>query len=123
MLRAYKRSNKNILGKEGEQRAKSYLKERGYKILETNFKNKFGEIDIIAKKDGFLVFIEVKYRSTVAFDYPYEAVTSKKLKKLKQLIDYYYLLKKVNLPAKLEIIAIWKEGGKTCLKHIKEIIF
>lgn len=48
-----------------EERARSYLRESGYKILETRYKTKFGEIDIIAEKGAVLCFVEVKIRQTL----------------------------------------------------------
>ena len=56
---------KNILGKEGEALACNYLKEKGYKIIDTNYKNTIGEIDIIAKIQSSYVFIEVKTRTPI----------------------------------------------------------
>lgn len=69
-------------GKRGESIAKDYLISKGYKILFTNYRNKIGEIDIIAKDKDILVFIEVKTRSNTNYGYPYEAVNKKKQHKI-----------------------------------------
>ena len=53
---------KNIFGKRSEIIAMNFLKKKGYKILETNYKNTIGEIDIIAKDNDYIVFVEVKGR-------------------------------------------------------------
>lgn len=55
-------NDKQNLGKLGEEIVAKYLKRNGYKIVEKNYKNKFGEIDLIVKKDNMLSFIEVKTR-------------------------------------------------------------
>ncbi len=55
--------NKRAAGADKEQLAARYLVDNGYTVLERNFRNKTGEIDIIAKKDNYIVFVEVKYRS------------------------------------------------------------
>ena len=58
---------KNILGKRSEIIAMNFLKKKGYKILETNYKNSIGEIDIIAKDNDYIVFVEVKGRMSKKF--------------------------------------------------------
>lgn len=80
----YTKIKNNIEGKKGEIKAVLFLKQHSYKILETNFKNKIGEIDIIAEKDGVIVFIEVKNRSTYRFGRPIEAVDFRKQNKIKK---------------------------------------
>ena len=65
---------KKLFGDAGEKKARAYLKKHGYKILERNYKNPFGEVDIIAEKDGAVVFAEVKTRSSDLFGQPNEAV-------------------------------------------------
>ncbi len=70
--------NKRELGHRYEETAAWYLKSLGYAILELNYRTKFGEIDIIAKKDGCISFIEVKYRKTDAYGMPSAAVGRKK---------------------------------------------
>ena len=72
---------KNIYGKRSEIIASDYLKKKGYKILETNYKNDVGEIDIIAKDGETIVFTEVKTRMDDAFGAPSEAVNQKKREK------------------------------------------
>lgn len=74
--------NKREIGFEKEKIAAEFLKKCGYKILESNFRAKCGEIDIIAKDKKVLVFIEVKYRSSANFVPPAEAVNVKKQRKI-----------------------------------------
>jgi len=71
------REKKNI-GNWGEGLACSYLKKRGYKILDRNFRTIFGEIDIVAKSKRMIVFVEVKTRATDSLGPPYLAVTKVK---------------------------------------------
>lgn len=77
------RHNLNF-GKSSESAAANYLRGQGYKILELNYKNKLGEIDIIAKEDRAVCFIEVKSRSQTAFGLPQEAVNKHKQHKISQ---------------------------------------
>ncbi len=82
---------KKRLGIDGEKIALSFLQKRGFSIIQTNFRCKFGEIDIIAVKDKKLHFIEVKTRSSLDKGQPYEAVNQRKLLHIKNTIDYYLL--------------------------------
>ncbi|MCQ2387352.1 MAG: YraN family protein [Clostridia bacterium] len=73
--------HKKLLGKVGEKLAKKYLEKNGYKIISTNFKTKIGEIDIIAKIDEIIVFVEVKTRVNDDYGFPSEAVNKDKIRK------------------------------------------
>jgi len=74
--------NKRKIGFEKENKAVEYLKSKGYKILKQNFYTKYGEIDIIAKKNKTLVFIEVRSKSESSFGYPEETITGSKQRKI-----------------------------------------
>ncbi len=67
-----------MLGEEGERRVAEYLKQHGYIIVKRNFKDRFGEIDIIAENKSYLVFVEVKTRSEDSYVSGFEAVDVKK---------------------------------------------
>jgi len=84
--------DQQLRGKKGEELAASYLKSQGYKILERNFKKRYGEIDIIAQSGSTLVFIEVKTRWSRKFGLPEEAVTPWKLKSVIRTAQYYKML-------------------------------
>ncbi len=72
------------IGDLGEMAACEYLKGNDYKIVKRNFRLKCGEIDIIAKKDGTLVFVEVKTRATTAYGQPSEYVDARKQAKIRK---------------------------------------
>ncbi len=88
--------NTKIPGQRGEALAFNYLIENNYKILNTNFSCKLGEIDIIAQKDDYIIFVEVKARSSSAFGLPREAVTYQKQQHIKRTA-LFYLQKTKNL--------------------------
>jgi putative endonuclease len=89
----------------GEDKAVSFLKKRGFKILERNFyAKKFGEIDIIANKNGVLYFIEVK-SGKGSFN-PALNLTSKKLKKIIDSVNFYLQSKELELPFSISLIVI-----------------
>lgn len=74
--------NKREVGSRYEDTACSFLTEQGYIIREKNFRCKFGEIDIIGESEGYLCFIEVKYRSSNEYGFPSEAVDDRKRRKI-----------------------------------------
>ncbi|MBR6789218.1 MAG: YraN family protein [Clostridia bacterium] len=88
-----KKNNKTI-GNNGEKIAEEYLKSKGYLILDRNFQTELGEIDIIASKDEYLVFVEVKAKRGDGFGYPSEAVTLSKQRKIAMVASQYV---KVNM--------------------------
>ena len=109
---------KNIFGKRGEIIAENYLKEKGYKILETNYKNKIGEIDIIAKDGDCLVFVEVKTRLTSQFGDPLEAIDLRKQYKIRQVATGYLMQKRqLNAKCRFDAIGIIGDGADN-IRHI-----
>lgn len=81
--------NKRRAGADYEKQAAEYLTERGMRILETNFRSRQGEIDLIGCHQGYLVFVEVKYRSSSAKGYALEAVDYRKQCRICRVADYY----------------------------------
>ena len=81
--------NKRQVGFENEYEAELYLTNSGYRIIEKNFYCKAGEIDIIAEEDGYLCFIEVKYRENTENGFPEEAVDIRKIKKITRSAVFY----------------------------------
>jgi len=77
------------LGALGEKLAVNFLKRQGYRIMQTNFRCRQGEIDIVAKKDGWLVFVEVRTRKGGGFGTPEESITLAKKEKLISLASIY----------------------------------
>lgn len=75
----------------GEMKSVDFLKSKKFEIIETNYKNKVGEIDIIALDKNVLVFIEVKSRKTLAFGRPYEAVDFRKQQKIRRIAELYLI--------------------------------
>lgn len=77
------------LGRRGEELARRFLKKKGYKILETNYRGRLGEIDLIAQDGDCLVFVEVKTRSSMAFGHPLESINPRKQHQLTKAAGEY----------------------------------
>ena len=104
-------------GFKGEEIAVNFLKEKKFKILERNYSNKIGEIDIIAENKGVLVFVEVKARETLAFGRPAEAVDNRKQQKLRNVAQIYLMAKKkTECDCRFDVIEIL---GEKVLQHIE----
>lgn len=82
---------KKLLGGKGERLTAAYLKKRGYKIIEKNYRTPFSEVDLIALKGDLLVFIEVKTRTSELYGRPADAVDRKKREKYVKSAEYYLL--------------------------------
>ena len=100
--------NKRQVGFESEHRAELYLSEMGYRILKKNFYCKSGEIDIIAENEGYLCFIEVKYRENTESGYPEEAVDIRKARKITRSAVFYMTKHGYpeDFPVRFDVVAI-----------------
>lgn len=78
-----------ILGKIGEEIAVKFLEEKDYRVLERNYRTKFGEIDLICFKNGVLVFVEVKLKQGEEFGTPEEMIDNKKLSQIQRMANLY----------------------------------
>ena len=109
----------NDLGKKAEDLAAEFLLKNGYKILARNFRYQKAEIDIITEKDSLIVIIEVKARSTDAFNLPQEAVNKKKIKLLVSAADHYLEEFNKNHEVRFDIISVLPdEKGNLVIEHI-----
>ncbi len=99
--------NKRKIGFEYEKIAGEYLRNRGYEIIEYNFYSRHGEIDIIAKHEGYLVFVEVKYRENNSKGYPLEAVSIQKQRTISKCALYYMNKKGMqDVPVRFDVVGI-----------------
>ncbi|MGL4913592.1 MAG: YraN family protein [Romboutsia sp.] len=109
--------NNREKGEVGENIASKYLISKGAQIIERNYRIKSGEIDIIAKLDNELVFIEVKSRTNNRYGIPSEGVNNKKIKKITNTAKYYMLIHNLyDVPIRFDVVEIYFQDKK--LKHI-----
>ncbi len=100
--------NKRKIGEEKEFLALKYLTDRGYKIIKRNYRCKLGEIDLIAKKDNRIIFIEVKYRSSSKYGSAIEAVNYKKQMIIRRVARHFLLTNyhTLEIPVSFDVIGI-----------------
>ncbi|MCD5396262.1 MAG: YraN family protein [Candidatus Pacebacteria bacterium] len=122
--------DKKETGQFGENLAIQYLQKKGYKILDKNFTyfsrqgKKFGEIDIVAEKEGIIVFFEIKTQKENKYFDPSERINSKKIKRMQNLAEIW--LRKHRLggrPFEIDLITILLdfENKKAKIEHFKNI--
>ena len=101
-----KDKTKITTGKEGEKIAADFLKKNGYRIIDKNFRCPLGEIDIVAREKGAIVFVEVKTRKSSQLGYPEQAVGVRKQKKMSQLALWYLQKQKIiDTGARFDVVA------------------
>jgi putative endonuclease len=113
-------NDRQNLGQQGEQAAISFLKTKGFTILETNFQTKPAEIDIIAKDNDWICFIEVKTRRSLKKGLPRESVNYSKQKKIITGALFYLKEKKlINSKIRFDVIEVLEKNGNFSINLIK----
>ncbi|QIB69972.1 YraN family protein [Aminipila butyrica] len=106
------------LGAQGEEIAANYLKNKGYHVLERNFRCRMGEIDIIACTGRILVFVEVKTRSSQTYGLPCEAVTKTKQLHIRRVAGFYLLKNNMShIDQRIDVVEILYQGEKAYIRH------
>ncbi len=110
------------LGAIGEELAFHFLERRGYKVLLRNYESSLGEIDLIAKEKGALVFIEVKTRRSDAMGMPAESVTRQKRHQIVKSAKYYVKRYGIhNVPCRFDVVSIlMPEGDEPRIEIIQD---
>lgn len=109
------KGEKRRLGFFGEQKAAGYLKRQGYEIVVRNYRCPFGEVDIIAKKDGVLAFVEVKTRTSDNFGQPNEAVDGRRMERYRNCVRYFFTGREIDCTVRFDIIEVTGGG----INHIE----
>ena len=110
------------VGAKGEKLAAKFLKRKGYKVIQRNYKCKLGEIDIVAEHNGTIVFVEVKTRQTQEFGSPQSSVTATKRGQISRVALSYIRDKKlVDQACRFDVIGITfpPESRKPEIEHIE----
>lgn len=113
----------NELGAEGEELAAGHLLKSGYTILDRNWHCGRKELDIVARKDGQLVIVEVKTRTDSLYGNPADSVTDRKIRRIVSSTDAYIRLNGIDLPVRFDIITVTLNGGNTTVEHIEDAFF
>ena len=111
----------NDFGRHSEIMAQNYLMSIGYKTLETNWRSGHKEIDIIAKDENIIVFVEVKSRTNDIFAKPEDAVNFKKIKNIVRAANTYLISHNIENDSRFDIITLLlMPSGEYKIEHIKD---
>ena len=116
-----KRTVKQKKGDWGEEKAVELLKDKGYQIVARKFRSKTGEIDVIARKDNVVAFVEVKTRKRVDYGMPCEAVNPAKQRRLKMTAEYYRMVNgwTKGLQPRMDIIEVLCLDRGNFIRHLE----
>ncbi len=107
------------IGLWGEEQALKYLKKKGYKLLQSRYRTRLGEIDLIMRRREVVVFVEVKLRSNAMSAAPRDYVTASKQHKLKSAAMEWMAQNGGDIPVRFDVIEIDMRDGKACITHIE----
>jgi len=117
----------NELGNLGEERAQAYLREKGYIIRHTNWHNSTPsgaegklELDIVAEKEGLLIMVEVKTRSTETFEHPSDAITKRKIRNIINAAHEYIFQFDWQGETRFDVISVIPHGQDFLIEHIED---
>lgn len=113
----------NLVGAWGEALAARYLRKKGYQILASGYRCRYGEIDLIAQRKGVLAFVEVKLRKSDSFAQAREFVSVAKQERLKKTASMYLATMTSELQPRFDVIEIYApqgaETGKPIINHLE----
>jgi putative endonuclease len=105
-LLGFGRSPRQTVGAEKERLARAFLERRGLQLVTSNYRCRRGEIDLVMRDGGVLVFVEVRFRSTDLFGTPAETVGTRKQRRLAAAAAHYLQRHRTRLPCRFDVLAI-----------------
>lgn len=113
---------KHVLGVYGEQAAIDYLISRNYELLDRNWRCSFGELDVVARDESTIVFVEVKTRNGSGFGHPFEAITEAKRARIRRLAAAWLSTKLIGAAAiRMDAIGVIVQNGRVSIEHLKQV--
>lgn len=106
---------RNQTGVRGEKMAEEFLLQQGFKLIERNFRSRFGEIDLIMNDGNAVVFVEVKYRNTNSYGQAGDAVNFHKMRKIVKTAEHFIIKNSIKALCRFDVVSI---NGKI-MEHIK----
>ena len=112
--------DRKCIGNKGEDNAVNFLFANGYEVIERNYRFSRGEIDIIARKESVMVFIEVKTRKNINYGYPETFLSEPQQDRIHRAAEEYVLQKAWQGEVRFDIIAILWGGNEPTLDHFED---
>jgi putative endonuclease len=116
-------ATKDVVGSYGERVALNHLREKGFAVLDSNWRCELGEIDIVARDGDYLVVVEVKTRRSDRFGSPAEAVTAEKLARLRRLAARWIIEHDVHPPrVRIDVLSVVPQrAGSAAVEHLRAV--
>jgi putative endonuclease len=109
-------------GRDGENEAREYLEGQGLIVLETNWRHRKGELDLVCSEDEYIVFVEVKTRAKGSKELPGEALTWNKRRRLARAASAYLTVKKLwQRPCRFDLVAVTLDGQSRKVEHYPDV--
>lgn len=118
-------SSRREVGAWGEAKAAEFLRAKGYKILAQHWTHRIGELDIVATKNGYIIFVEVKTRTSNRFGAPEQSITWFKQERLRRTANVYMLKNKLqDVPYQIDSLAVMYDPirKETTIRHLENVI-
>ena len=113
-------STAKALGNRGEAEVARYLRRKGYTLLASQWRCRFGELDLVARdRRGTLCIVEVKLRGVGSIALPREFVDSRKQQRLRSAAEVYLASKELDAPVRFDVAEVYDEGGSLRIKYIE----
>ena len=113
--------SKHLLGMRGQKAAKEFLLQKGFEVIKENYRLRTSEIDIIARDNCYVVFVEVKLRCGSSFGLPRESVGSKKQKKIINAAMHYISTNNLHSQDfRFDVVEVVEQGGRLLVNHIAD---
>ena len=107
-------------GNRGEAAVARYLRQKGYTLLESQWRCRFGELDLVARdRHSTVCIVEVKLRGTNSIALPREFVDSRKQQRLRSAAEVYLASKELDAPVRFDVAEVYDEGGSLRIKYIE----
>jgi len=113
----------NELGQQGEEMAAIYLAQKGYEVVKRNYRFQKSELDIIARKDGKLIVVEVKTRNSDYLAGPEITITKKKQKALIKAANFYILENDLDTETQFDIVSIILNNNEQTIEHLEDAFY
>lgn len=113
----------NDTGKQGEDEAARYLQQKGYEVLERNYRHQHAEIDLVAQKGKLVIFVEVKTRTSVRFGNPEAFVTYTKARLIMKAAEQYIFTKDWQHDVRFDIVAVTVLPDEVTIQHLEDAFY
>ena len=107
-------------GNRGEAAVARYLRQKGYTLLESQWRCRFGELDLVARdRRGTICIVEVKLRGSHSIALPREFVDSRKQQRLRSAAELYLASRELDAPVQFDVAEVYDEGGSLRIQYIE----